>query len=79
MSDAGFVRSCMDKVLAGGRITIDEAERLLATDDVMELADCANAITRKFNGDVVDVEALINAKSGKCPEDILETMSSTGN
>jgi biotin synthase len=59
----------MDKVLAGGRITIDEAERLLATDDVMELADCANAITRKFNGDVVDVEALINAKSGKCPED----------
>ena len=67
MSDAGFVRSYMDKVLAGGRITIDEAERLLATDDVMELADCANTITRKFNGDVVDVEALINAKSGKCP------------
>jgi biotin synthase len=33
------------------------------------LADCANTITRKFNGDVVDVEALINAKSGKCPED----------
>ncbi|WP_415283523.1 biotin synthase BioB [Candidatus Nitrososphaera sp. FF02] len=69
MSDAGFVKACMDKVLAGGRITIDEAERLLATNDVMELADCANAITRRFNGDVVDVEALINAKSGKCPED----------
>jgi biotin synthase len=59
----------MDKVLAGGKITIDEAERLLATDDVVALADCANTITRKFNGDVVDVEALINAKSGKCPED----------
>jgi biotin synthase len=69
MSDAGFIRACMDKVLSGGSITIDEAERLLATDDVMTLADCANTITRKFNGDVVDVEALINAKSGKCPED----------
>ncbi len=69
MSDAAFIRACMDKVLAGGSITIDEAERLLATDDVMTLADCANTITRKFNGDVVDVEALINAKSGRCPED----------
>lgn len=69
MSDAAFIRSCMDKVLAGGSITTDEAERLLATSDVMTLADCANTITRKFNGDVVDVEALINAKSGKCPED----------
>jgi biotin synthase len=35
----------------------------------MTLADCANAITRAFNGDTVDVEALINAKSGRCPED----------
>ncbi len=59
----------MEKVLAGGKITIDEAERLLAADDIVALTDCANTITRKFNGDVVDVEALINAKSGKCPED----------
>jgi biotin synthase len=59
----------MEKVLAGGRITFAEAERLLATDDVTTLAECANTITRKFNGDVVDVEALINAKSGRCPED----------
>jgi biotin synthase len=59
----------MDKVLAGGSITFREAERLLATDNVMALAECANTITRKFNGDTVDVEALINAKSGRCPED----------
>ena len=69
MSDSAFIASCRDKVMAGGRITIDEAEKLLATDDVMALAESANAITRKFNGDVVDVEALINAKSGRCPED----------
>jgi biotin synthase len=59
----------MHKVLAGGSITFEEAERLLATDDIGVLADCANAITRTFNGDRVDVEALINAKSGRCPED----------
>lgn len=59
----------MDKVLAGGSITFEEAEQLLATNNIMVLADCANTITRAFNGDTVDVEALINAKSGKCPED----------
>lgn len=69
MADSSFVSGCMHKVLSGGSITFEEAERLLATDDVMALADCANTITRTFNGDTVDVEALINAKSGRCPED----------
>jgi biotin synthase len=69
MSDSAFIATYMEKVLAGGRITFAEAERLLATDDVTTLAECANTITRKFNGDVVDVEALINAKSGRCSED----------
>lgn len=63
-----FVNACMEKVLRGGSITFDEAERLLRA-DVMDLADAANIITRVFNGDKVDVEALINAKSGRCPED----------
>ncbi len=69
MADSSFVSGCMHKVLSGGSITFEEAERLLATDDVMALADCANTITLTFNGDTVDVEALINAKSGRCPED----------
>ena len=69
MSDSAFIAGCMDRVLAGGKITVDEAERLLATKDIMALADGANTITRKFNGDIVDVEALLNAKSGRCPED----------
>ncbi|MGA7142847.1 MAG: biotin synthase BioB, partial [Nitrososphaeraceae archaeon] len=29
----------------------------------------ANVVTRKFNGYSIDVESLLNAKSGKCPED----------
>src|SRR5574341_2208680 len=69
MSDSAFIVDCMNKVLQGGRISFEEAERLLATKDITTLADCANTITRKFNGDVVDVEALLNAKSGRCPED----------
>jgi biotin synthase len=69
MAYSSFIRSCMEKVLAGGAITFKEAENLLCTKDIMTLADCANTITRYFNGDKVDVETLVNAKSGKCPED----------
>jgi biotin synthase len=59
----------MQKVLRGESITFKEAEGLLGTTDIMMLADCANTITRTFNGDRVDVETLVNAKSGRCPED----------
>jgi biotin synthase len=69
MADSSFIIDCMNKVLAGGSITFKEAERLLTTEDVIALTDCANTITRTFNGNTVDVEALINAKSGRCPED----------
>jgi biotin synthase len=69
MAHSVFILSCMEKVLAGGSITFEEAERLLATDDIMMFAESANTITRTFNSDIVDVEALVNAKSGRCPED----------
>ena len=59
----------MEKALAGGTISFGEAENLLDTNDIMTLANCANTITRAFNGDKVDVETLVNAKSGRCPED----------
>lgn len=59
----------MQRVVAGGSITFEEAECLLNTSEIITLAECANIITRTFNGDKVDVETLINAKSGKCPED----------
>jgi biotin synthase len=69
MADPVFVRNCMEKVLTGGSITFEEAEMLISTEDIIILADCANTITRTFNSNTVDVEALINAKSGRCPED----------
>lgn len=59
----------MNKVLEGNRITTAEAHRLISTENIKELAECANNITRTYSGDSVDVETLINAKSGRCPED----------
>jgi len=69
MVDSEFIRSCVDKILSNSSITFEEAERLLATDDLITLAKCADDITRSLNGNSVDVEALVNAKSGRCPED----------
>lgn len=69
MQDFGFIDSCMKKVVNGNSISLEEAERLISTNNVIKLADCANFITKKFNEESVDVESLINAKSGNCPED----------
>jgi len=59
----------MKMVINGKTISFDEAERLISTDNLIKLADSANLITRKFSQDSVDVETLLNAKSGNCPED----------
>jgi biotin synthase len=68
-SDNVFIEYLKQYVLDGNKISRDEAMRLILSDDLITLSRCANEITRKFNGDVVDVETLINAKSGRCPED----------
>lgn len=69
MQDFEFIDSCMKEVINGNTISFDEAERLISTDNLIKLADSANLITRKFSQDRVDVETLLNAKSGNCPED----------
>jgi biotin synthase len=69
MLELDFVHSCTEKVIDGYSITFPEAERLIKTRDIVTLAAGANTITRKFNGDSIDVEVLLNAKSGNCPED----------
>jgi len=69
MQDFEFIDSCMKKVINGNTISFDEAESLILTDNLVKLADSANLITRKFSQDCVDVETLLNAKSGNCPED----------
>ena len=69
MQDNNFIDSCLKKVINGGSISFGEAERLISTNHLIKLTESANIITKNFNDDRVDVESLINAKSGNCPED----------
>ncbi len=68
-SEGMYIKKLMEGVLEGDQINFQDAENLINTDEILTLFDCANTITRKFNGDIVDIESLINAKSGNCPED----------
>lgn len=67
----GCIYSCMNKVLCDKKITMKEASELLEVDNthILELTKAANIICKEINGDSVDVECLINAKSGNCTED----------
>lgn len=69
LGDAKFIAEMENKVNSGTEIRLPEAARLLATDDVQILAETANRIARRFSGYNIDVEMLLNAKSGTCPED----------
>lgn len=69
VNDVKFIAEMENKVNSGDEILLQEAERLLNTTYVQVLADTANRIARKFSKDIVDVEMLLNAKSGSCPED----------
>jgi biotin synthase len=69
VQESELIDFCMNKVVSGESISFEEAEKLLCSQDIVSLAYSANVITRKFNGYGIDVESLLNAKSGKCPED----------
>lgn len=70
-SERDFIISCKEKVLSGEKISTDELKKLISVSDdsLQVLSDAANEITRKICGNTIDVEALINAKKGKCQED----------
>jgi biotin synthase len=67
--DSTFIHEKMNQVLSGNKIKFEDAINLINSNDILTLSDCANNITKSFNGDFIDVEKLINAKSGRCPED----------
>ena len=69
MSDKAFIDTMTEKVLNGQNVSFDEALKLSSSPDFSNLTHAAKTITRRFCGELVDVEALINAKSGACPED----------
>ena len=60
-----------DSVLAGHRVTREEAEAILRSDDdqLLDLMAGAFKIRKKYFGKTVQLYFLMNAKSGLCPED----------
>jgi biotin synthase len=67
--ESTFIHEKMEQVLSGNKINFDDALSLINSNDIITLSECANRITRSYNGDFIDVEKLANAKSGRCPED----------
>lgn len=70
-SEHAFIMQCKQRVMSGQKITANDAIALInvSEESLQFLSDAANKITRKFNGNIIDVETLINAKKGTCPED----------
>lgn len=66
-----FLRSLTDRIIQGTELTPQEALELTKTDeeDLPYLFSEANRLRRHFKGSGVDLCAIINAKSGACPED----------
>lgn len=58
-----------EKIKDGELINYEEALELSKTEDLEALIKAADRIRDKFNGKVVDICSIMNAKSGKCTED----------
>src|SRR5215204_4253294 len=60
-----------ERVVAGHRLTHDEALGVLASpdDELPELLSAAYRVRRRYFGNTVQLYFLMNAKSGLCPED----------
>ena len=67
-----FFEELTNRILDGGEITFEEASRLMETDkqrDIIHLTGFANSIRDEFKGSLINICAIINAKSGRCSED----------
>lgn len=65
-----FMQDTLEKVLDGAAITADEAFRLTAAEgaDLHLLFACASRIRENSLGNAASLCSIINAKSGRCPE-----------
>ena len=70
-SENEFIQKCYEKVLEKQSLSDHDSEKLLnvSKSSLQILSDLANKITRKFQGDLVDVEQLSNIKKNYCSED----------
>ncbi len=67
--DSKLIADYQNKVLVGERLEEGELRDLINISDLRALSDAANKITRKFQGNKVDVEQLANIKKNYCSED----------
>ena len=65
-----WISEVADKVIAGGAVTLEEADKLIGVtgSDTFALFLGATRIREHFLGSGVHLCAIINAKSGRCPE-----------
>lgn len=63
-----MIQEIKKRILSGGEITPEEAIAL-AKNPTQELFEAAGEITHKFLADEFDMCSIVNAKSGRCPED----------
>jgi biotin synthase len=65
------IRKIGDKALGGENVSMKDVLPLLGAKgpDILDLAAVANRVREEFNGNEIDLCLLLNAKSGRCPED----------
>lgn len=66
-----FIRGIEKKALDKEDIAFDEAYELITIDDshIFDLLSSSNRIREQFKGKSINLCSIINAKSGRCPED----------
>ena len=64
-----MLNAIRNKVLGGEKITVEEARWLSCQAEKQDLYDAAHEITRVLASRKFDMCSIINARSGKCPED----------
>ena len=64
-----MIKKLKDKVLSGGHLSERECFSLLKTTDKEALYKASGEITKHFCKNKFDMCSIINARSGKCPED----------
>ncbi|HBT97646.1 MAG TPA: biotin synthase BioB [Desulfobulbaceae bacterium] len=58
-----------EEIIEGRRLSLDEALTLAANETAASLFALADFLRRRFCGNRADLCSIMNAKSGKCPED----------
>ncbi len=65
-----FIEQCVQEALREGGLTLPAAQELVEIEDsLLPLFHGANRVRSHFKGNGVKLCAIVNAKSGRCPED----------